>query len=539
MDSRKRKPEDETTHTGEAEDPEEGTSGGPPGPSPPKQARKEMALKEAVDLLEKMLAQEEGKLGDINLGDPLFTSVDDDEPIKTLEEIIREGDDVVGAHQLIVKQTKLRMQRNRQAVNEIIKKQLSDIKTMIGEAINKLEQGVQSSYLLLDKLNNPFQKMKCIYELANEQFGDTPVAPEILQKFKLCLRDIVEYTAKSSPRLERGIREKLRLRALDVKFRVLHTCQKYIVMAMQNIGGPKTVISEEKAKLYVQFLAHYDDMHQANQDGINLIKLLDNEQTDVVFHKNNFDTLLTTIVKMLANEGNQKIDEAMLGLHTPINMISDALKTLIVYIIDETVRSIYADPTKDNDEIVHGLKPKARIVVNEYYATIMVSSEQMKFYSLDELRNIVQEKISEEKYPVVSGVLPENVPGADIPLASVVIQSDTEDEGEQESEADEEEQETETGDEGAETQAEETEEGTDETDIEGTESETQVGSEAQPETESETQVEQTEGETEEGEESELEMTVIKYAKPHVKEEEGAGPSSKSQHPMQTRSKTDK
>ncbi|QQL10261.1 Ja156 [Japanese cytomegalovirus] len=101
MDSRKRKPEDETTHTGEAEDPEEGTSGGPPGPSPPKQARKEMALKEAVDLLEKMLAQEEGKLGDINLGDPLFTSVDDDEPIKTLEEIIREGDDVVGAHQLI------------------------------------------------------------------------------------------------------------------------------------------------------------------------------------------------------------------------------------------------------------------------------------------------------------------------------------------------------------------------------------------------------------------------------------------------------
>ncbi|APT40374.1 Rh156 [macacine betaherpesvirus 3] len=101
MDSRKRKPEDETTGQTEEGDPEEGTSGGPStGPSPPKQARKEMALQQAVDLLEKMLADEEKKLTEFNLGDPLF-EVTGDDPIKTLEEIIQEGDDVVGAHQLV------------------------------------------------------------------------------------------------------------------------------------------------------------------------------------------------------------------------------------------------------------------------------------------------------------------------------------------------------------------------------------------------------------------------------------------------------
>lgn len=61
-----------------------------------------MALQHAVDLLEKMLADEEKKLTEFNLGDPLFESANDD-PIKTLEEIIQEGDDVVGAHQLVGK----------------------------------------------------------------------------------------------------------------------------------------------------------------------------------------------------------------------------------------------------------------------------------------------------------------------------------------------------------------------------------------------------------------------------------------------------
>ncbi|AKT72872.1 hypothetical protein [Cynomolgus macaque cytomegalovirus strain Mauritius] len=63
-----------------------------------------MALQQAVDLLEKMLAQEEERrLTEINLGDPLFEPVGGDETIKTLEEIIQEGDDVVGAHQLVGK----------------------------------------------------------------------------------------------------------------------------------------------------------------------------------------------------------------------------------------------------------------------------------------------------------------------------------------------------------------------------------------------------------------------------------------------------
>ncbi|AEQ32247.1 protein UL123 [Cynomolgus macaque cytomegalovirus strain Ottawa] len=381
--------------------------------------------------------------------------------------------------------------------------------------------------------------MKCFFELANEQFNDTPMTPDTIDKFMLCLKELIEFAVRTSPMIERIVKEKLDIRRSDLKYRAIYTCQKGIVRIMQGLGGPKTIVSEEQARLYLSHIANYDDLDQANEDGIKLIKHLDDEQKDVIFHKNNFDELLTSMAKSMYNEGTQKIDECMLELHTPINMISDALKTLVTFILVETAHAIYTDPTKGNDDIVRSLKPKIRVVMNEYYATLRVSSDQMKFYSLGELREIVNDKLNEERFPVVSGVPTENVPGADIPLGSVVIQSDTEDE---------EEQDTETGDEGAETQAEETDEGTDETDIEGTESETQIGSEAQPEAaESETQVEQTEEETavetsqetEEGEESEVEMTVIKYAKPHVKEEEGAGPSSKSKHHMQTRSKTDK
>ncbi|QQL10984.1 Rh156 [macacine betaherpesvirus 3] len=547
MDSRKRKPEDET-HTEEGGDPEEGTSGGPStGPSPPKQARKDMALQDAVNLLEKMLAQEEERqMTEINLGDPLFEPVSADESIKSIEDIINEGEDTIITHQTIVNQIKLRVQRNREAATDIIRKQVSDIRKLYKEEFDKLEQGVQGNWLVLDKLKGPFQNMKCFYELANDQFNDTPMTPDTTDKFMLCLKEIIEFAVRSSPMLERLIKEKLDIRRSDLKYRVIYTCQKYIVRIMQSTGGPKTIVSEEQARIYLSHLANYDDLDQANEDGIKLVKHLDDEQKDVIFHKNNFDNLLVNMAKSMYNEGTQKIDEALLELHTPINMISDALKTLVCFIIDETTHAIYTDPTKANDDIIRALKPKIRVVMNEYYATLRVSSEQLKFYSLKQLREIVNDKLNEETFPVISGVPSENVPGADIPLASVIIHSDTEDDEEQESKADEEEQETETGDEGTETQAEET----DETDIEGTESETQIGSEAQPEAaESETQVEKTEGETEvetpqeteEGdEESEkLEMTVIKYAKPHVKEEEGAGPSSKSKHHMQTRSKTDK
>ncbi|AEQ32248.1 hypothetical protein KM472_gp171 [Cynomolgus macaque cytomegalovirus strain Ottawa] len=61
-----------------------------------------MALQQAVDLLEKMLAQEEGKLTDINLGDPLFTPVSGD-TIKSIEDIINEGEDTITLHQTIGK----------------------------------------------------------------------------------------------------------------------------------------------------------------------------------------------------------------------------------------------------------------------------------------------------------------------------------------------------------------------------------------------------------------------------------------------------
>ncbi|APT39701.1 Cy156 [Cynomolgus cytomegalovirus] len=551
MESRKRKPEDET-HTEETGDPEEGTSGGPStGPSPPKHPKKDMALQEAVNLLEKMLADEEKRLTQINLGDPLF-EVTGDDTIKTLEEIIQEGDDVVGAHQLVVKQVKLRVQRNRRLADDIIKEQLTDTRKVFSDKIDKLEQGIQNSYLLLEKLKIPFKNMRCLLEVANEQFNDTPVPPQYKDKFMVCLKKIVEYAVNSSSNLEKFIMSKIKTKRGDIKDRVAYTCMKYTIMAMQGTGGPKAINNEEHAKLFLKQLSNYDDLKDANQAGVELIKQLDKEQKEVAFHVSSFDHLITTLGMALYKEGYHKNDEAMLGMHTPITMLSDQVRVLILYLIDEIIHAIHTNSNQSNDELIDGLKPKTRIVINEFHATLMMGTEKMKFYSLNELREIVNDKLNEDKFPVVSGLLPENVPGADIPLASVIIHSDTEDEEEQESEtdeeqeseADEEEQETETGDEGAETQAE----GTDETDIEGTESETQIGSEAQPEAaESETQVEQTEGETEvetpqeteEGEESEVEMTVIKYAKPHVKEEEGAGSSSKSLHPMQTRSKTDK
>ncbi|AKT72686.1 protein UL123 [Cynomolgus macaque cytomegalovirus strain Mauritius] len=395
--------------------------------------------------------------------------------------------------------------------------------------------------------------MRCLLEVANEQFNDTPVPPQYKEKFMVCLKEIVEYAVNSSSNLEKFIMSKIKTKRGDIKDRVAYTCMKYTIMAMQGTGGPKAINNEEHAKLFFKQLSNYDDLKDANQAGLELIKKLDKEQKEVAFHVSSFDHLITTLGMALYKEGNQKNDEAMLGMHTPITMLSDQVRVLILYLIDEIIHAIHTNSNQSNDELIDGLKPKARIVINEFHATLMMGTEKMKFYSLGELREIVNDKLNEDRFPVVSGLLPENVPGADIPLASVIIHSDTEDEEEQdsdadeeeqESETDEEEQETETGDEGAETQAE----GTDETDIEGTESETQIGSEAQPEAaESETQVEQTEGETavetpqetEEGEESEVEMTVIKYAKPHVKEEGGAGSSSKSLHHMQTRSKTDK
>ncbi|QQL10084.1 Cy156 [Cynomolgus cytomegalovirus] len=557
MESRKRKPEDET-HTGEGGDPEEGTSGGPStGPSPSKHPKKDMALQQAVDLLEKMLAEEDKRLTEISLGDPLF-EVTGDDTIKTLEEIIQEGDDIVGAHQLVVQQIKLRVQRNRRLADNIIKEQLTDIRKVLSDKFDKLEQGIQNSYLLLEKLKVPFKDMRCLFEVANEQFNETPVPPQYKEKFMVCLKEIVQYAVNSSSNLEKFIMSKIKIKKNDIKDRVAYTCMKYTIMAMQGTGGPKAINNEEHAKLFVKQLSNYDDLTTANHDGLELIKKLDKEQKEIAFHVSSFDHLITTLGMALYKEGHQKNDEAMLGMHTPITMLSDQVRVLILYLIDEIIHAIHTNSNQSNDELIDGLKPKARIVINEFHATLMMGTEKMRFYSLSELREIVNDKLNEDRFPVVSGVLPENVPGADIPLASVIIHSDTEDEEEQdsdadeeeqESETDEEEQETETGDEGAETQAEETEEGTDETDIEGTESETQIGSEAQPEAaESETQVEQTEGqteaetpqETEEGDEEseDLQMTVIKYAKPHVKEEGGAGPS-KSLHHMQTRSKTDK
>lgn len=446
-------------------------------------------------------------------------------------------------------QIKLRVQRNRRLADEIIREQLTDIRKVFSDKFEKLEQGIQNSYLLLDKLKTPFQDMRCLFEVANEQFNDTPVPPQYKEKFMVCLKQIVQYAVNSSSKLEKFVMLKIKTKKDDIKDRVTYTCMKYLLMAMQGTGGPKAINNEEHAKLFFKQLSNYDDLTDANHDGLELIKKLDKEQKEVAFHVNNFTHLVTTLGMALYKEGHQKNDEAMLGMHTPITMLSDQVRVLILYLIDEIVHAIHTNSNQSNDELIDGLKPKVRIVINEFHATLMMGIDKMKFYSLNELREIVNDKINEDRFPVVSGVLPENVPGTDIPLASVIIHSDTEDEEEQESEADDEEQETETGDEGTETQAEETDEGTDETDIEGTESETQIGSEAQPKAESETQIEQTEGETEvetpqeteEGDEEseDLQMTVIKYAKPHIKEEEGAGPSSKSKHHMQTRSKTDK
>ncbi|AEV80469.1 regulatory protein IE1 [Cercopithecine betaherpesvirus 5] len=543
MDPRqtKRKADDQPPQHTEG-DPGEGTSAGPePGPSPPKMPRHEdHGTERAVQYLEKLLAEE--TRGILSLGDPLFgyADVPGDEPFKTLEEIINEEpDDPLGKVQTIVYQTKLRIARNHTDLKNQHLQQMNDIRMGMEGKFKQLQDGVNNSIDLLGKVMEPFLDGKGILQTLEDTCPNYQLPPVLQGKYLECVKKLADETVKMTKMFETALSEKVQIKQKDLQDRITYTHLKYSVMTLNCVTTPKISNGIQQALIFLRSLPHHDDPDTMINYGLNMIKVLDGEQTDLQIENAKFDTLLINTMNAFYKEGNSKNDEIMLSMYVPIQQMSIIMNSLSAFICDETAHIMFSKSHLSTEDIVKLMTPKIQYLVREMYLKMCIEkTDKIKTWSLAELREIVNDNEREASYaPVTGGVLPENVPSPDIHLESVVLFSDTE---EEESEAEEE---TETAEEEAEEQETQIEQGTQaeegqvEAETEG-ESEMVIPETEQGETQAETEGEKAEESDDDTEiEEGLVGTILRAGK--IKKEGDDGEGSKSLHPMMTRSKTDK
>ncbi|QQL09921.1 Ba156 [Baboon cytomegalovirus] len=540
MDPRqlKRKADDE--HQNGQEDPGEGPSSGSPpapGPSPPKMPRREDKdiEKEAVDFLEKLLANETEVV--LSLGDPLLnlSSVPDDVAMQSFEEIlIDHPGDVIQQVQNVVWQIKLRLARNHTSHKNEGLFQINQIRLEMGKEFREVQNEMKGAMNVLSKLPEPFKDGRGILENTYRMLCDyqMPHGSDLSQKHT----EAVKLTAKMAVRLAKKLEEIIFDRE-EQKQRCIYESLHYMtytysVQAVNSICLPKTINSHESAIMFLRGLPQYNSMEDVVRQGKHIMDMLDREPTEIANFSGMFKNMLESIKLSFRKETTLTTERFMMQMFAPVTQATAWVNTLSAFICSEPADMLLRNPPMTVEEIVKKMEFKINAVVRDMFLKMVVDrTDKVKTQSIEDFRQIIKDAEDEE--------LLTNIIGGD-PFSAVSMRSESDDESEEEEEQAETEEEVETESE-EEEQAEEEQADTqtqEETQAEGQAEQAQAQAEegqaeaGQAEEQAEEEVEEESEEEESLTESEIEMVLLKAGKPQVKQE----PPSTSTHPMVTRSK---
>ncbi|QQL09746.1 Ba156 [Baboon cytomegalovirus] len=533
MDPRQLKRKADDQQQSGQEDPGEGPSSGSPtapGPSsPPKMPRREDQdiHKEAVDFLEKLLAQETEVV--LSLGDPLLhlSPVPDDVNIQSFEDILLENQgDVIRQVQSVVWQIKLRLARNHTDHKNEGLYQINQIRVEMNKEFAEVQNEMKGAINVLSKLADPFKDGKGILENTYHMLCDyqMPHGSDISQKHTEAVKLAAQMAVKNSNKLQEIIDDRQKQKQRIIYESLHYLTYTYAVQAVNSLCLPKTINTEEAAIMFLRGLPQHDGMDDVVRQGKHVMDMLDREPNEITNLSGMFKNMLESIKLAFRKEATLTTERHMMQMFAPVTQATAWVNTMSAFLCREPADILLRNPQITVEEIVNKMDFKVKALMRDLFLKMVVDrTDKVKTQSLEDFRKIIKEAEDEE--------LITNIIGGD-PFSAVSMRSESDDESE------EEEEQAET-DEEVETESEEEEEQADTQ----TQEETQAEGQAEQAEEGQAETGQAEGQAEEEPdeeseeesltESEVEMIMIKAGKPQVKQE--PGPST-STHPMMTRSK---
>ncbi|AAM00752.1 regulatory protein IE1 [Panine betaherpesvirus 2] len=487
------------------------------GPSS-KIPRPETPVSKACAFLTSMIQKEVNS--QLNLGDPLFPDVSEDD-LKSFEDVTKECDENPGKDilQELVKQIKVRVDIVRQKVKTHMLTKYTQMDEKFTAAFNNMGGCLQTALDILDKVNEPFEDMKCIGVTMQNMYENYVVTEESRDLWLQCLKDLHDVAKNAASKLGNALKAKAQAKKEELNRKMTYIALKHVEFFTKNSAFPKTTNGTSAA------IAALQSFHQCSPEEVKchaqrIMKTLDEERDKVLLHIDNiFMDILTTCVETMGNEYKVTSDASMMTMYGAISLLTEFCRVLSCYILEESSVMIARQPQITKEDLVSTMTRRIQEICMRVFAQYLLGCDPLRVCSpsVEDLRAIAEESDEDEAIAahvrataVSSPISPPDSPvpsESDIPLGTVTVAETSDEEA----------------DEGEESQAEVEEE----TQEEEGEADDSVSVKSEPESEGEVHhaelVEVKDEDTDSGEEV---------------EEEQQPASGKRTHPMVTRSKAD-
>ncbi|ACL51183.1 regulatory protein IE1 [Human betaherpesvirus 5] len=426
------------------DNPDEGPSSKVPRPETP--------VTKATTFLQTMLRKEVNS--QLSLGDPLFPELAE-ESLKTFEQVTEDCNENPEKDVLaeLVKQIKVRVDMVRHRIKEHMLKKYTQTEEKFTGAFNMMGGCLQNALDILDKVHEPFEEMKCIGLTMQSMYENYIVPEDKREMWMACIKELHDVSKGAANKLGGALQAKARAKKDELRRKMMYMCYRNIEFFTKNSAFPKTTNGCSQA------MAALQNLPQCSPDEImayaqKIFKILDEERDKVLTHIDHiFMDILTTCVETMCNEYKVTSDACMMTMYGGISLLSEFCRVLCCYVLEETSVMLAKRPLITKPEVISVMKRRIEEICMKVFAQYILGADPLRVCSpsVDDLRAIAEE--SDEEEAIVAYTLatagvsssdslvspPESPVPATIPLSSVIVAENSDQEESEQSDEEEEE----------------------------------------------------------------------------------------------------
>nr|ABQ23593.1 pp65/IE1 fusion protein [synthetic construct] len=426
------------------DNPDEGPSSKVPRPETP--------VTKATTFLQTMLRKEVNS--QLSLGDPLFPELAE-ESLKTFEQVTEDCNENPEKDVLaeLVKQIKVRVDMVRHRIKEHMLKKYTQTEEKFTGAFNMMGGCLQNALDILDKVHEPFEEMKCIGLTMQSMYENYIVPEDKREMWMACIKELHDVSKGAANKLGGALQAKARAKKDELRRKMMYMCYRNIEFFTKNSAFPKTTNGCSQA------MAALQNLPQCSPDEImayaqKIFKILDEERDKVLTHIDHiFMDILTTCVETMCNEYKVTSDACMMTMYGGISLLSEFCRVLCCYVLEETSVMLAKRPLITKPEVISVMKRRIEEICMKVFAQYILGADPLRVCSpsVDDLRAVAEE--SDEEEAIVAYTLatagvsssdslvspPESPVPATIPLSSVIVAENSDQEESEQSDEEEEE----------------------------------------------------------------------------------------------------
>lgn len=235
--------------------------------------------------------------------------------------------------------------------------------------------------------------------------------------------------------------------------KMMYMCYRNVEFFTKNSAFPKTTNGCSQA------MAALQNLPQCSPDEImtysqKIFKILDEERDKVLTHIDHiFMDILTTCVETMCSEYKVTSDACMMGMYGAISLLTEFCRVLCCYILEETSVLLAKRPLITKPEVINVMKRRIEEICMKVFAQYILGADPLRVCSpsVDDLRAIAEE--SDEEDAIAAYTLatagasssdslvspPESPVPATIPLSSVIVAENSDQEESEQSDEEQEE----------------------------------------------------------------------------------------------------